>query len=164
MDNLQEMLSGLTNIDELDIPGALEGDHEIAEYEPPKIVPVDSNPSDRKPDLQHDYKTAREMVHFQQEILRLAMLKQFENATQCDLPRQMEVLATLSTQITNSTKQLLDIQKQMKDVTQEQVTTGQGNNAGTQIQADQVFVGNPNDFLSEVGSRQEHLREKGKII
>lgn len=162
MNETMDMISGLTDFDALDIPGAIAGDHEIVEYQPPEIPSIVSNPGERKIDLDTDYAKARDTVNFQQELLKLALLKQFENANTSDAPRQMEVLATLSTQLTNSTKQLLDIQKQMKDITQEQITTGQ-QTGGTQIKADTVYVGSPTDMLNEVGTRQEFLREE-KVI
>lgn len=158
MSDVKDLVDSITDFSDLDLPGAIEGE-EMVLFEMPKLDPVVSNPNDRALDLEADYMKAREMNHFQQEVLRIALVKQLENAMNGDQPRQMEVLATLSTQISNNTKQLLEIQKQMKTITETKTTTT-GDGQGPRIQAESVFIGNTNDLLNEVGSRQEMLREK----
>ncbi|AGB06995.1 hypothetical protein [Vibrio phage XZ1] len=161
-DELMKQLQALTQVDELDLPGAIEAE-EPEEFQPPVIKEVESHPSERVKDLESDYATVRDNAHFQQQLLRMAAMKAFENASMSDAPRMMEVFATLMTQMTNNNKQILDIQKQMKDITQQEIATAQGGSGGTvqSINAETaVFVGNSRDLLNEVGSRQEYLRSK----
>lgn len=157
MEDLATQLEHLTDLSNLDLPGTVMSDDDIAVYEPPEFKEVISNPENRTSDVQNDYHAARDSNHFQDQILRIAMLKQLENASMCDLPRQMEVLATLSAQMTNNTKQKLEIHKQMRDATEETVKTV---GDGTPTATTNVFVGSANDLLDHVGSRQEHLREQ----
>lgn len=161
-EELLRQMMALTDVDDLGIPGAIEAP-EPEEFQPPVIKEVTSNPSERVKDLESDYATVRDNAHFQQQLLRMAAMKAFENANMSDAPRMMEVFATLMTQMTNNNKQILDIQKQMKDITQQEIATAQGNGSGTvqSINAETaVFVGNARDLLNDVGSRQEYLREK----
>lgn len=155
------LLSQLTNVDDLsDLPGAISAP-EPEEFEMPAIREVDSNPGERAKDLDADYATVRDNAHFQQQLLRMAALKAFENANMSDAPRMMEVFSTLMTQMTNNNKQFLDMHKQMKDITQQEVTTTPNAGSVQSINAETaVFVGSAKDLLSEVGSRQEYLRAK----
>ncbi|AUR85736.1 terminase DNA packaging enzyme [Vibrio phage 1.081.O._10N.286.52.C2] len=154
-------LAALTQVDGLDLPGAIEAP-EPEDFKPPVIKQVESNPSERVKDLDADYATVRDNAHFQQQLLRMAAMKAFENASMSDAPRMMEVFATLMTQMTNNNKQILDIQKQMKDITQQEIAPVQGSGGPVQsIHAETAyFVGNSRDLLNEVGSRQEFLREQ----
>ncbi|CAM0001207.1 terminase small subunit, partial [Vibrio phage K567] len=160
-EEMMRQLQALTNVDELGLPGAIEAP-EPEEFVPPVIKSVESNPSERVRDLESDYATVRDNAHFQQQLLRMAALKAFENASMSDAPRMMEVFAGLMTQMTNNNKQILDIQKQMKDITQQEIAPTQGGGGTVQsINAETaVFVGNARDLLNEVGSRQEYLREQ----
>ncbi|AGN30027.2 terminase DNA packaging enzyme small subunit [Vibrio phage nt-1] len=160
-DEMLQQLMALTQVDELEIPGAIEAP-EPEEFQPPVIKEVQSHPSERVKDLESDYATVRDNAHFQQQLLRMAAMKAFENASMSDAPRMMEVFATLMTQMTNNNKQILDIQKQMKDITQQEIATAQGGGGTVQsINAETaVFVGNSRDLLNEVGSRQEYLRSQ----
>ncbi len=157
----EKLMQELTDIESLNLPGAIEAE-EPEEFVPPVIVEVESNPGERVKDLESDYATVRDNAHFQQQLLRMAALKAFENASMSDAPRMMEVFAGLMTQMTNNNKQILDIQKQMKDITQQEIAPTQGVNGAVQsINAETaVFVGNARDLLNEVGSRQEYLREQ----
>lgn len=159
-DDLINQIHDLTLIDGLDLPGCIEADEPDA-YSPPEIKEITSNPGERVKDLESDYSTVRDNAHFQQQLLRAAALKAFENANMSDAPRMMEVFATLMTQMTNNNKQILDIQKQMKDITQQSIAPNQNAGATQSINAETaVFVGNARDLLNEVGSRQEYLRSR----
>lgn len=160
-EELMRQMQALTDVSDLGIPGAIEAP-EPEEFQPPVIKEVISNPSERVKDLESDYATVRDNAHFQQQLLRMAALKAFENASMSDAPRMMEVFSGLMTQMTNNNKQILDIQKQMKDITQQEIATVQGGGGAVQsINAETaVFVGNARDLLNDVGSRQEYLRQQ----
>lgn len=137
------------------LPGVSDADgNELVPYEPPEIKETTSNPNNRTVDLEHDYAAVRDSLYFQQQLLKLAALKAFENASMGDSPRHMEVLSTLFSQMTNNTRQLIDVHKQMKDITAEEVKT----NAAPQPQitaeaGSTVFVGSPSELMAVRGAQ-----------
>ena len=139
----------LTNID--DLPG-VDGE-EVIVYQPLELIEVDSNPVERTHDLQTDYSTTRQQMHFANQMLLDAAKVALENAKNGDGPRHMEVFASLMGQYSGSSKDLLKLHKDMKDITSEQ-TTAKGVAQGTtnqQMNIGQVFVGSPNDLMDTIG-------------
>lgn len=160
-------LSELMTIEGL--PGIKDSDgNELVPFEMPEIKEVQSNPSNRNVDLEKDYEVVRKNVHFQQQLLQHAALKAFENAATSDSPRMMEVFATVMNQMTVNNKQILEIQKQMRDITQEQVTTSQNQQQQPMINATgPVFVGSPAELMQQVGGQIEAKalkRHEGEVI
>lgn len=129
------------------MPG-FEGE-EVVVYEPLELVEVKSNPNDRKPDLEDDYAVVRKNMHFQSQMLMDAAKIFLETAKNADSPRHMEVFSTLIGQLTNTSKELLKVHKEMKDITDEKTTTkGSGD---VSIQNAQVFMGSPTDLMDQFG-------------
>lgn len=139
----------LTNID--DLPG-VDGE-EVIVYAPLVLEDVESNPTERTADLQTDYSAARQQMHYANQMLLDAAKIALENAKNGDGPRHMEVFASLMGQYSGSSKDLLKLHKEMKDITSEQTgakaigTTNQQLN----IENAQVFVGGPTDLMDSLG-------------
>ena len=140
----------LTNIDE--VPG-VDGT-EIVVYEPLVLEDVESNAVDRTSDLQTDYAKTRQQMHYAQQMLLNAATIALENAKNGDGPKQMEVFASLMGQYSGSSKDLLKLHKEMKEITSEQ-TSAKGSGTTTNQQLNianaQVFVGGPTDLMDNIG-------------
>lgn len=124
------------------LPG-LEGE-ELPVYKPLVLEEVDSNPTNRKPDIEDDYSLVRRNLHFQSQMLMDMAKIALENAKNAESPRHVEVFATLMGQMTATNKELLRVHKDMKDITDEKVITGQV----AQQQAD-TFLCSPEDMIEE---------------
>lgn len=146
-----------------DLPG-LTGE-EIQVYQPLELVPVESNPQNRAPDLENDYTLVRRNMHYQQQMILDAAKIFLETAKNADSPRHMEVFATLMSQMTNGNKELLKLHKEMKDITAENVGTKGGNqNSGMNIENANIYVGSPTDMMDELGDSYEAQERKEKLV
>lgn len=154
-------IATLMNIEGL--PGVTDQNgNELVPFEMPDIKEVTSNPTNRTVDLESDYSSVRDNVYFQQQLLRLMAMRAYENAATSDSPRHVEVFATLMTQMTNNNKQILDIQKLMKDITQEEVKTGTP--APNITTTGPVFIGSPTEIMRELGGQQDVRAKKAREI
>lgn len=146
-----------------DLPG-LTGE-EVQVYQPLELVVVESNPKDRSPDLEDDYKIVRRNMHYQQQMMLDAAKIFLETAKNADSPRHMEVFATLMSQMTNGNKELLKLHKEMKDITSENVGTKGGNGQqGMNIENANIYVGSPTDMMDELGDSYESKERREKVI
>lgn len=148
----------MTELLSTDLPG-VEGE-EIAVYQPLELKEVESNPKERTVDLENDYTVVRKNLHFQQQMLMDAATIFLESAKNADSPRHMEVFATLMGQMTTTNKELLKLHNEMKNITNEQVGTKNGNSDKPQqgnvnIQNAQVFLGSPTDLMDNIGDAFE---------
>lgn len=164
---MSELQTGfdMSKLLELDgLPG-VQGD-EIPVYEPLQLVEVQSNPTNRQPDLEDDYQLVRRNMHFQSQMLLDAAKIFLETAKNADSPRHMEVFATLMTQMTNTNKEVLRVHKEMKEITDEKTGTGKDAGSNTMnIENATVFVGSPSDLMDEIGDSYEAKeRANGRII
>lgn len=149
-------------LDITDLPG-LDGE-EIAPYEPLQLIPVESNPQNRTPDLEDDYSVVRKNMHFQSQMLMDAAKIFLETAKNADSPRHMEVFSTLMGQMTTTNKELLKMHKEMKEITNESVSTKGAGNQAMNIQNATVFVGSPTDMMDEFGDAYEAQEKREKLI
>lgn len=143
-------------LDVTDLPG-MEGE-EVVVYQPLQLKPVDSNPTNRTPDLESDYSVVRKNLHFQQQMLMDAAKIFLETAKNADSPRHMEVFATLMGQMTTTNKEILKLHKEMKDITSETITAGKGgtpDGGAININNAQVFVGGPTELMDQIGDAFE---------
>lgn len=124
------------------LPG-LEGE-ELRVYEPLVLKEVDSNPTNRKPDIEDDYSMVRRNLHFQSQMLMDMAQIALENAKNAESPRHVEVFATLMGQMTATNKELLRVHKDMKDITDEKVLTGQ-----VEQKQEETFLCSPEDMIDE---------------
>lgn len=159
---MSEILDLKTLTDIGDLPGLV--GEEIVVYEPLKLEEVNSNPQNRAPDLEDDYKLVRRNMHYQQQMILDAAKIFLETAKNADSPRHMEVFATLMNQMTNGNKELLKLHKEMKDITAEQVGTKGGNNQSMNIENANIYVGSPTDMMDELGDSYEAQERQEKII
>lgn len=138
----------------------------LEEFKMPELDKIVSNPTERSKDLEADYMAVRDNVYFQQQLLRLMALKAYENASMSDSPRQVEVFSTLMTQMTNNNKQILDVQKAMKEITQEQVKTSSSETVVKAEAGATVFVGSPAELMARRGGQLEAKakRERGQEL
>lgn len=155
-------------LDISDVPGV--NGEEIVVYAPLELTEVHSNPNDRKPDLEEDYAVVRRNMHFQSQMLMDAAKIFLETAKNADSPRHMEVFSTLIGQLTNTSKELLKVHKDMKEITNEQTGTkesGQGSGNQLNINNAQVFIGSPTDLLDEIGDafeEQQRIQDLNKSV
>lgn len=146
-------------LDVTELPG-LDGE-ELVVYKPLELKEIESNATNRAPDLESDYGVVRKNLHFQQQMLMDAAKIFLETAKNADSPRHMEVFATLMGQMTTTNKEILKLHKEMKDITSETITASKTGNGGdgTQPQLNinnaQVFLGSPNDLMGEIGDAFE---------
>lgn len=143
-------------LDYTELPG-IDGE-ELVVYKPLELTEIDSNPSNRTPDLESDYSVVRKNLHFQQQMLMDAAKIFLETAKNADSPRHMEVFATLMGQMTTTNKEILKLHKEMKDITSETITAGkngENNKGGMNIQNAQVFIGGPTELMDNLGDAFE---------
>ncbi|QPI17864.1 terminase small subunit [Pectobacterium phage POP12] len=155
--NIQELL------DIRDIPGAAEGE-EIVVYQKLELVPVNSNPKDRKEDLERDYDLARQTNHYQNQMIMDMAKIALENAKNSDSPKHVEAFTSLMAQLTNANNSFMRIHKEMKEITEEKTVTTppeQTKEPSMNIENATVFVGSPTELMDRVGSAYD---SKNSII
>jgi hypothetical protein len=108
---------------------------ELVEDEKPEIV----IPKDQGDDVQTDYQFARDNIHSVIGKGSEALDYLLEIAKQSDHPRAFEVVGQLTKTLVDANKDLLDIQKKVKDLTQDQINPETVNN--------NLFVGSTSDVL-----------------
>ncbi|BBC78232.1 terminase small subunit [Escherichia phage EcS1] len=150
-------------LDITDLPG-LTGE-DVVTYEPLVLLPVESNPQNRTPDLEDDYTVVRKNMHFQSQMLMDAAKIFLETAKNADSPRHMEVFSTLMGQMTTTNKELLRMHKEMKEITNEATNTNKnGGQVVQNIENATVFVGSPSDMMDEFGDAYEAQEAREKVI
>lgn len=146
-----------------DLPGT--GGEELVVYKPLELTEVKSNPTNRAPDLEMDYTITRQNFHYQQQMLLDAAKIFLENAKNSDSPRHMEVFATLMGQMTTTSKELLKLHKEMREITSETTTAGKTDNSGqVNINNAQVFVGGPTELMDRFGDAFESQNNDIKVV
>ncbi|UPW42526.1 terminase small subunit [Salmonella phage CF-SP2] len=158
---MSEQLDITKLLDIGDLPG-IDGE-ETPVYEKLELVEVKSNPNDRKPDLEDDYKVVRKNMHFQQQMLMDAAKIFLETAKNADSPRHMEVFATLMGQMTTTNKEILKLHKEMKEITAENVGT-QGGNQTNNIENATFYMSSPTDLMDELGDSYESQERQEKLV
>ncbi|AXY82729.1 terminase DNA packaging enzyme small subunit [Acinetobacter phage KARL-1] len=157
MDIMQQIL------DCTDLPG-MEGE-ELVVYQPLVLEEVQSNPTNRTPDLESDYAIVRKNLHFQQQMLMDAAKIFLETAKNADSPRHMEVFSTLMGQMTSTNKEILKVHKEMKDITNESVTATKPKETGSvNIETAQVFVGGPAEIMERYGDAFETKTRNLEVV
>ncbi|ULA52681.1 terminase small subunit [Enterobacter phage vB-EclM_KMB20] len=150
---MSEQLDITKLLDIGDLPG-ITGE-EVLAYEPLQLIPVESHPQNRTPDLEDDYTIVRRNMHHQSQMLMDAAKIFLETAKNSDSPRHMEVFSTLIGQMTSTNKELLRLHKEMKEITNENTNTKGAGNQAVNINNATVFVGSPSDMMDEYGDAYE---------
>jgi len=112
-----------------------------------EVVPVDDKPK-VDPSIENDFKYARENLYNIIERGTDALNGIVDLAQQSQHPRSFEVVADLVRTLSSANKDLLDVQKKMKDLQPEE-------NKNTKV-TNNLFVGSTNDLtkLLEGGARK----------
>lgn len=112
-----------------------------------EVVPIDDKPK-VDPSIENDFKYARENLYNIIERGTDALNGIVDLAQQSQHPRSFEVVADLVRTLSSANKDLLDVQKKMKDLQPEE-------NKNTKV-TNNLFVGSTNDLtkLLEGGARK----------
>ncbi|WVX87461.1 terminase small subunit [Vibrio phage EniLVp02] len=152
------------------LPGVKDQNGEPLEpFEAPEIDDLVSNPDDPSEDLRNDYGTVRNGLNFQEQMLKLAVLKAYEMMVTSDNPRFYEAFNSLMGQMNANSKQRMELFKQMKEITQRAVGTAGGDGGQPkQIENKQetVFQGTAAELMKKIGSQldQQARTSREKVI
>jgi len=103
------------------------------------LDPVISNPENRTLDIKNDYQYSREKLYHLIERGQTALDRLVTVAQDSESPRAFEVVSTMVKTLTDSTKELVNLQKVMRDV-DEAGAEMVGKNA-KEVTNNNVFVG-----------------------
>lgn len=112
-------------------------DMECTELAP--LESIVSNPDNRIHDIKNDYQYSREKLYHLIERGQTALDRLVTVAQDSESPRAFEVVSTMVKTLTDSTKELVNLQKVMKDVSDDGVEM-LGKNA-KEVTNNNVFVG-----------------------
>lgn len=134
-------------------------------YEPTVLTDIDSNPSDRARDLEDDYALVRQTLNHQQQMLMAMGKIALENAKNSESPKHVDAFVNLMNSMTNNTKEILKVHKEMGTITNEATKTkndDKPSNGGMNIENATVFVGTTAELMAMEGSQSESKsRNKG---
>lgn len=166
MSDLGLDMKSLTSFAGLGLPGTFEDSSDTVNYEPLELVPVESNPEDHNRDLIKDYETARQNIHYQNQMLMNVAEIFLEIAKNSESPKFLQAFTGLMTQMNNTNKELLNIHKDMKKITEANSTKKQENQPTTapvNIQNATVFMGSPSDLMDEIEDNEAKIIE-GEVL
>lgn len=118
---------------------------------PPLVKDVELlKPDTTKDDIENDYKYARENLYNAIERGSDALEELVELAKQSQSPRAFEIVGQMIKTLTDSNKDLLEIQKKVKDLKREEKSKGPNNVTNA------LFVGNTAEL-------QKMLKDNGDV-
>jgi len=120
-----------------------------AEIEDSKNISV-YNSADKEQDIETDYQYARENLYKVIESGSGALDELVELAKQSQSPRAFEIVGQLVKTLTDANKDLLEVQKKVKDLKREEKSKGPNNVTNA------LFVGNTTDL-------QKMLKDNGNV-
>lgn len=149
----------------LDLGGAMEYDDDnLPEPEPPaklEIVPVESSfVGAAESDITRDYIHARNTVYTLLTLTGDALAGALKMAQEDQHPRSYEVFNGLATTVKELTKDLIGLQKMIKEVTKDKPEF-QPPPAPTSTTNIQLFAGSTSEIISRFSQR---LEEEGKTV
>lgn len=162
MSDLGLDMKQLMNFESLGLPGSFDAEEDRVSYDPLVLTPVESHPEDRNIDLQRDYNEARQNIHFQNQMMMDAAKIYLELAKNSESPRFLQAFNGLMQQMSNNNKELLNIHKDMKKITEEAGAKKKDNNAPAapvNIQNATVFMGSPSDLMDEIEDEEARVIE-----
>ena len=117
--------------------------------EPAPVVETDETPQDQAEDYRLSRSTFRNLIKKGEE----AIDELYDLAKNSEHPRSYEVLATLMKTVSDTTKDLYDLQKKTKDLKQ----PGKGRpQDDTRMNIEKaVFVGSPSDLLKKIKNNED---------
>lgn len=118
---------------------------DLVEYQ--EFIPKENSEDDLKTllshDLNQDYETARDNINLVIQKGMEAVDDMLSIARQTEKARDFEVASNIMKQLVENSKELLNIQKEMRNM------TGQKESGTTNIK-NAVFVGNPTELLQAI--------------
>jgi hypothetical protein len=122
----------------------IEGELIIDDPKHPVVIPK-SNPENQNKDIQSDYEFARSNLYSVIEKGSYALDSLLELAKASEHPRAFEVVGQLTKTLVDANKDLLAIQKQVKDLKKEEEEKEQPQ--GGNVTNNNLFVGSTADLL-----------------
>lgn len=119
----------------------IEGDLIVKDDSKTMVVPKSG---DQKKDIENDYEYVRSNLYGVIEQGSDALNTLLELAKASEHPRAFEVVSTLAKTIVDANKDLISIQKQVKDLKKEENITNEG---GGDTVNNNLFVGSTSDLL-----------------
>lgn len=160
MSDLGLDMNALKSFDSLGLPGSFDAEEERVSYDPLVLTPVESHPEDRSLDLQRDYDEARRAIHYQNQMMMDAAKIYLELAKNSESPRFLQAFNGLMQQMSNNNKDLLNIHKDMKKITETpQAKKQETPTAPVNIQNANVFMGSPSDLMDEIEDEEARVIE-----
>ncbi|ADQ52929.1 terminase DNA packaging enzyme small subunit [Aeromonas phage AsFcp_4] len=159
--NMQQLL------DVTGIPGMSFDDTMPVVYEPTVLEPVDSHPAERSKDLESDYDLVRQTLNFQQQMLMAMGKIALENAKNSESPKHVDAFVNLMNSMTNVSKEILKVHKEMGAITNETTKTKDAPQQAApsmNIEHATVFVGTPAELMAQEGTQSEALSRSKQVI
>lgn len=167
MSDLGLDMNALTSFSGLGLPGTFENENGgQACYEPLELTPVRSNPEDRNQDLLDDYETARQTIHFQNQMMMDAAKIYLEIAKNSESPKFLQAFGTLMQQMNANSREFLNLHKDMKKILEDDKKKDKNQpvqQSPVNIQNATVFMGSPSDLMDEIDDQEQGLIIEGEL-
>ncbi|ADM79853.1 terminase DNA packaging enzyme small subunit [Aeromonas phage phiAS5] len=149
------------------LPGMNFDDSMPVVFEPTVLEPVESHPAERSKDLESDYDLVRQTLNFQQQMLMAMGKIALENAKNSESPKHVDAFVNLMNSMTNVSKEILKVHKEMGAITNETTKTKDApseQKPTMNIENATVFVGTPAELMAIEGSQSEALSRDKQVI
>lgn len=124
-------------------------EHEIVEYE--EVNSIEEIREETETDVDQDYKLSRKTFHDLIDKGNFAIEGMSDLAKESESPRAYEVLATLIKTVSDTTKDLYDLQKKTKDLKSDNAPS---DSSVTNIDK-AVFVGSTSELLKQIKNNKD---------
>lgn len=147
-----------------DVPGAAQ-DEDVQESPHPvlELIPVQSHPGNRPADIEVDYATVRQNMHFQQQMIFDMAKICLENAKNSESPRFVDTFSNLMGQFSALNEKMLKMHKDMKDISEakpaEDKPTVNIENANVYMSPTELMASHGDAFDAKEKIRHEALEE-----
>jgi hypothetical protein len=121
------------------------------------LEPVYSNPDNRASDIKRDYEYSREKLYHLIERGQTALDRLVSVAQDSESPRAFEVVSTMVKTLTDSTRELVNLQKMMKEVEDAEDIMGKG---AREVTNNNVFVGSTAELQQLVKDSRDAKSEE----
>lgn len=150
------------------LPGMSFDDSMPVVYEPTTLETVESHPAERAKDLETDYDLVRQTLNYQQQMLMAMGKIALENAKNSESPKHVDAFVNLMNSMTNVSKEILKVHKEMGAITNETTKTKdvpqQHQTSTMNIENATVFVGTPAELMAKEGTQSESLSRSKQTI
>lgn len=149
------------------LPGMSFDDTMPVVYEPTVLEPIESHPAERSRDLESDYDLVRQTLNYQQQMLMAMGKIALENAKNSESPKHVDAFVNLMNSMTNVSREMLKVHKEMGAITNETTKTKDAPKAEQptmNIEHATVFVGTPAELMAQEGTQSESLSRSKQVI